>query len=378
MIFPRISLFPLGNADTTRIDLRDGRKMLIDFADMLNRADPNDKRIDLPVELRKDLRAARRDSFDVVCFTHLDDDHVHGSSDFFWFDHAAKYQGDGRIKIKELWVPAGAITEVGCEDCARVIREEAKHRLKQGYGIRVFSRPEALAGWLAKNGITVDSRRHLITDAGQLVPGYDKFGSEGVEFFIHSPFGFRRDDRGVEDRNQDSVVFQATFREGARDTRALFTGDMEWSGLKDIVDISHKHGNSARLEWDILKVPHHSSYLSLSDEKGVDRTVPVVEVRWLHEVAGQSRSIMISTSKPIPTPGTPEDADPQPPHRQAANYYKGIQSSDGRDGEFIVTMERNRANPRPIEIDVTDRGAVLRSGISMPAVAIASAPIRAG
>ncbi|MCA3154999.1 MAG: hypothetical protein ING30_08200 [Burkholderiales bacterium] len=373
---PRITFFPLGNADTSRLDLRDGRKMLVDYADMRNGDDRADKRIELPAALRQDLRASSRDYYDIVCFTHLDDDHVHGSSEFFEFDHAAKYQGGGRIKIKELWVPAGTITEVGSEDCARVIREEAKYRLKAGYGIRIFSRPTALRAWLEENGLTLESRMHLITDAGQLVPGFSKFGGEGVEFFIHSPFGFRRNEREVEDRNQDSVVFQATFREGGRDTRALFTADMNWEGLTDIVNISRLHGNHERLHWDIMKIPHHSSYLSLSATKGEERTTPIEQVRWLWEEAGHPRSIMVSTSWPIPERGTEEDKDPQPPHRQAAKYYKDVQ--EDRDGDFEVTMERTQAKPAPTEIEVTDRGAVLCRPLSTPAVAISSTPVRAG
>jgi hypothetical protein len=62
--------------------------------------------------------------------------HCGGSGDFFWLEHALKYQGEGRIKIKELWVPAGAILEDGCEDSARIIRQEARYRLKMGSGIR--------------------------------------------------------------------------------------------------------------------------------------------------------------------------------------------------------------------------------------------------
>lgn len=373
---PRITFYPLGNADTCRLDLRDGRKMLVDYADMRNGDEPADKRIDLLAALRKDLRASSRDYYDIVCFTHLDDDHVHGSSEFFEFDHAAKYQGSGRIKIKDLWVPASAITEVGCEDCARFIREEAKYRLKRGYGIRVFSRPAALKAWLEKSGLTLESRMHLITDAGQLVPGFTKCGLEGVEFFIHSPFGFRQNEREVEDRNQDSVVFQATFREGGRDTRALFTADMTWEGLTDIVNITRLHENHERLWWDIMKIPHHSSYLSLSATKGEERTMPVEQLRWLHEGAGQPRSIIVSTSWPIPAGGTEEDKDPQPPHRQAANYYKAVQ--EDRDGEFEVTMERTKAKPVPTEIEITDRGAILRSPLSTPVVAISSTPVRAG
>ena len=40
---------------------------------------------------------------------------VHHATDFFYFEHIAKYQGDvegeTRIKMTEMWVPAAAITE---------------------------------------------------------------------------------------------------------------------------------------------------------------------------------------------------------------------------------------------------------------------------
>jgi hypothetical protein len=101
-----LTFHPLGNADCTRFDLADGKKMLIDYADMKNRDDARDRRIDLPAELKSDLRSAQRDYYDVVGFTHLDDDHCCGSGDFFWLEHALKYQSEGRIKIRELWVPA--------------------------------------------------------------------------------------------------------------------------------------------------------------------------------------------------------------------------------------------------------------------------------
>ena len=139
-----LTFHPLGNADCTRFDLADGKKLLIDYADMSNPDDPWDRRIDLPAELRSDLRAAQRDYYNVVGYTHLDDDHCRGSGDFFWFEHAAKYQTEDRIKIRELWVPAAAILEDGLDDCARIIRQEARYRLRKGSGIRVFSRPTKL------------------------------------------------------------------------------------------------------------------------------------------------------------------------------------------------------------------------------------------
>ncbi len=154
----KLTFHPLGNADCTRFDLADGKKLLVDYANMRSSADPSDLRVDLPFELKTDLRSAKRDYFDVVLFTHLDDDHCCGSGDFFWLEHAAKYQGEDRIKIRELWVPAAAILEDGCEDSARIIRQEARHRLKKGSGIRVFSRPKKLKEWLEKNGLTLEAR----------------------------------------------------------------------------------------------------------------------------------------------------------------------------------------------------------------------------
>ncbi len=374
----KLTFHPLGNADCTRIDFADGKKMLVDYADMRNEDDPFDKRIDLPVELKADLRAANRDNYDVVCFTHLDDDHCCGAGDFFWLDHAAKYQSGIRIKIKELWVPAAAILEDGCEDSARIVRQEARHRLRQGYGIRVFSRPKKLADWLAKQGLSLESRAHLITDAGQYVPGFSKYGSEQAEFFIHSPFGWRQNENGIVDRNQDSVVFQATFLEGGRETYALFMSDIHADSIDQIVLTTKRHGREDRLLWDIFKVPHHCSYTAIGCTKGEDETQPTEHVEWLCETQGRDRHIMVSTSKPMPLKGTSEDADVQPPHRQAGNYYKAV--ARRADGSFKVTMESpSTARPKPLSIEITSRGAQLLTVSAVAgAASIIATPARAG
>nr|GFD39159.1 hypothetical protein [Tanacetum cinerariifolium] len=155
-----------------------------------------------------------------VAFTHLDNDHTCGASEFFELLHAAKYQGGDRVKIKELWVPAAVLVEDGCEDETRILRQEARYRLKKGEGIRVFSGPGQLTDWLATQGLTVADRQHLITDAGTLIPGFN-LATDGVEFFVHSPFASRTAGGGLAamDRNSDALTFQATFMEGTRKTR---------------------------------------------------------------------------------------------------------------------------------------------------------------
>lgn len=366
-----MTFFPLGNADTTLIRLANDDLVLMDYANMRVANDPTDKRIDLPNALRDELDDARRQSFRVVAFTHLDDDHICGARDFFWFDHARILQGDDRVKIDELWVPAAAITETDLEGDAWTIRSEARHRLKEGYGIKVFSRPENLAEYLAEWDLTVEDRAHLIVDAGKLVPGFSKDASEKVEFFVHSPFAWRTDD-GLEDRNECSIVVQATFNEGSEESYALLGADIDYESLSLIVKTSRKHGNEHRLHWDILKLFHHCSYKSLSPEKGEDMTEPVEDVKWLFEELAREREIIVSPSWPIPAKGTPEDKDKQPPHRQAANYYKEIiRDSNGR---FMVTMETpTQSKPKPIKLKISAAGVAVVMAAAPTVASVASA-----
>src|SRR5262249_48363466 len=153
-------------------------------------------------------------------------DHICGSTEFFYLRHAEKYQDDERVKIDEMWVPAAAITEEGLTGEAKILRTEARHRLKEGEGIRVFSRPEALKAWLEGEGLTLESRKHLITDAGQVIPGFTK-ETHGVEFFLHSPFAWRQDDGTLIDRNTCAIVVQATFTVDGAETKLMLGADCD-------------------------------------------------------------------------------------------------------------------------------------------------------
>ncbi|OWV99535.1 hypothetical protein [Rhizobium sp. R693] len=372
-----MKFFPTGNADTTFIQLANNQVVLMDYAHMRNEKDPYDKRIDLPTAIREAMDEAGQESFRVVAFTHLDKDHISRASEFFWFDHAAVYQGSDRMKIDELWVPAGVITEMALEDDARVIRQEARHRLKLGYGIKVFSRPEALASFLEENHLSIAEREHCIVDAGKLVPGFSKTGPEAAEFFVHSPFAWRTD-AGLIDRNQGSIVVQMTLKEGFSESYALLGADIDHESLSQIVRTSRAHGNEDRLHWDVLKLFHHCSYLSLSPDKGEEMTEPVEDVKWLFETLARQHETIISPSWPIPKKGTTEDEDVQPPHRQAAAYYKKIiKDSDGR---FLVTMETpSEARPKPIHLKITAQGVSVMLAAAATATSVAaSTPTRAG
>ncbi len=367
-----LTFYHLGNADCCRIDLDNGKKLLVDYANTRDAEDAWDLRADLPTELRQDLRRNDRDYFDVVAFTHLDQDHIQGASEFFYLDHATKYQDEERTKIKTLWVPAAAIIEEGAEDEARIIRQEARYRLKKGRGIRVFSKPDLLREWLESQDLDLESRLHLITDAGKLAPEFS-LETDGVEFFIHSPFASRLDQTDEPVRNIDCLAFHIRLQVDAVATDALFLSDCEHEAIDHIVEVTMDHGNEERLNWHVMKIAHHSSYLSLGPDKGEEETKPVPRVKRLLERHSQDKAVLVSSSNPVPN----EDTD-LPPHRQAAAYYRRVASSCG--GRYVVTMEHpSKARPKPLVIRIDGRGHTVELPAASGAVAAigASSP-RAG
>lgn len=366
----RITFFPIGNADCCLIDLENGKKLLFDFAHHNIMEDEEDKRIDLANAIKDNLEEADRDDFDVVSFIHLDNDHIAGFSEHFYLEYNAEYQDEDRMKIKELWVPAAIILETNVKDDARYLRQEARHRLIEGKGIRVFSRPEVLNEWLENKGIDPSLRAHLITDAGQIIPGFEK-EADGIEFFVHSPFATIEDQKII-NRNDDSLVFHITFFSGSQETKFFYVGDTTYNILADIVNITKYHNREDRLEWDIFDIPHHCSYRALNEEKGISKTEPIDEVNWLLE-QGNKHGILVSCSKTIPRVD-----DDLPPHRQAAECYK--EYAKDIDGEFIVTMEfPNEDRPKPLVIEIDGSGATPNKEITPTSHNIVTRPApRAG
>lgn len=249
----KLTFYPLGNADCCLIELQCGQDILIDFAATKEVGDDDDPRCDLPKLLKEHLKSRGKDHFDIVAFSHLDKDHFQGSTDFFYLQHAKKYQGNDRKHIKTMWVPAALITEKSPDDDEAVIlQKEARYRFRNGRDIRVFSRPERLRKWCEENDVDLDERLDLITDAGELVPEFN-IREHDAEFFVHSPFAVRQNEHTVEDRNEDSLVLHLTIDVDGIQTKSLLLADSTHEVLAQIVDITKSKGNRKRLEWDILK-----------------------------------------------------------------------------------------------------------------------------
>lgn len=379
----KIVFYPVGNGDTSQIILTGDRRILFDFCHQRAAEDVDDPRIDLKKQLKDELGAAKRDDFDVVAVTHADRDHISGSTDFFELLHAVKYQGEGRIKIKELWVPAALLIEEVERDKMSsefaILRREARHRVLEGKGIKVFSKPKRLMDeWLRQalkdRGEAETARDHLFVDAGTLVDGFS-LATDGAEFFCHSPF-IKHCDEGDDLRNEAALIFNVRLRADGADYDFLQIGDSTWEVLEDIVSITKSHKNDDRLKWNLLNIPHHCSYLALSDEKGEQETEPkpLVKELLLH---GKKDAYLVSSSNPIPDSKDMYEAD-QPPHIQAKNAYETYRKKvQGR--RVVVTMEEpNASKPEPLTFEITVGGVAWNKAIAGAPAVLASKPPRAG
>jgi hypothetical protein len=170
-----VTFYPVGNGDTEQIVLINGRRILFDFCHRQKSQEEDTPEIDLKSRLNNELKEAGRDYFDVVAFTHADNDHIQGSTEFFELQHAAKYQGDGRVKIRKLWLPAAMLLEEADSDQQSdefvILRQEGRHHLLEGKDILVFSKPQPLMDWLIpklkERGEAPTSRDHLFVAEGE-------------------------------------------------------------------------------------------------------------------------------------------------------------------------------------------------------------------
>jgi hypothetical protein len=343
----KLTFFPVENGDTTLIEFGDGRLMLVDYCHRAKGEDDCEPCIDLASSLGALLAELGREYIDVVVLTHRHDDHVAGAEAFFSLDHAAAYQGDGRIAIGELWVPASMVLATGLAGSARVMREEARHRIKQGSGVRIFSAPGALDDIAADLGVSEEEMGALIVGAGEIAPGWTADDGE-VEVFVHSPFAANCEPEAEEeDTNGSSIILHLTFFPGENPTPVLLGADAEWEVWKHVVELTEQNGNDTRLDWDVFKVAHHCSYTALAQEAGDGETVPEEGVDRLFDHA-QNGAIVVASSNPIACEGTP-------PHEEAASYYRSIAANAA--GQFFVTMEYpSQDAPEPLVIEIGEYG----------------------
>ena len=329
--------YPLGNAQTMMLKLGNKKTMLFDFADVKS-SNTDDKRWDIASEFDG------IESFDVVVFTHAHEDHIKGAADFFNMEYYKK--NDSGVQIRELWLSSAFVTDTQCTtDDAKIIRQEARARLKAGENIKVFGHNKALTKWLNASGISEESVNHLIFHAGKIIP--HNLGNE-VSFFLHAPFSDDCED--VDDKNDPSVVMQVRLYNPGRETNILVTGDTPYDVLENIVQITRNKKQSGYLQWDLYDIPHHCSATGLCGSS-TDEVEPTDDVKWLLEQSGIN-AFMVASCKPL------DETDVPPPSSEAAEAYK---NTIILDVDFRITMDfRKSSAPEPMVFVIDSRGLKLK------------------
>ncbi|MBY0245915.1 MAG: hypothetical protein K2Q03_10700 [Sphingobacteriaceae bacterium] len=355
----KIIFYPVGNGDTSQIILKNGKRILIDFYHRDKSEDSESRYIDLISELTTELKKADVTEFDVVAFTHSDKDHINNFSKFFKLEKNKTTHTDERIGIRELWVPAAILLESATNDKQSdefiILRDEARYRLKNSYGIKVFSKHPEVIKWLEAQGIPYEDRKHLFVSAGKCVPTFTS-NNDSVEFFCHSPYVKHVENSDDIQRNESALIFNICFHiDNNHKYNLLHVGDSTSEIIEDIVDITKKKNNTDWLKWDIFNIPHHCSYKALSKEKGDEITIPVESVDELLHY-GNKNAYIINSSKAFSSDKKEAYESDQPPHLQAKNaYLKVLEEISGR--EFITTMEYpNKYHPQPLEFEIGDFG----------------------
>lgn len=340
-----ITFYPEGNAECILLELGNDKRMLMDYANMHD----SDSRY---IDLANTFDGIKL--FDVVMFTHPHEDHVMGASDFFYFDHAQKYQDGKRAKIKELWISAAFLLDVDpCED-VRVIRQEARYRLKEcnGDGVKIFAAPNSLKAWLKENDLPTDESIHPIIHAGTLLKNSEHNLGDEISIFVHAPFSEDSDD--VNDRNEPSIVLQLSLKNSESFTNILITGDTSHDVLDKVVERSDANDHTNYLMWDLYDIPHHCSHTGLSSERGDEITKPSEHVKRLLGKYGQENAFLVASCRAF---SDVSKGDNQPPHLEAKKAYKKYsKNSDGTDKMLFVTSEyKGKENPKPLrfKIDMT-------------------------
>lgn len=341
----KITFYPLGNAETCMLELSDGQKLLFDYAAMKDEDSNDDKRYDIKNYL-SDIK-----EFEVVMFSHPHEDHVKGASNFFYLEHAKKYQSDKRAIIKELWVSAAFLLETDLENQsdAKIIRNEARYRLKEKRGIRIIADPDSLTDWLESQDIDYEDVKDLIIHAGQFMPT-EQLGNE-ISVFVHAPFS--DDSEEVQDKNEPSIVLQLNLKNGAQETNILITGDTTYKVLDKIVERTKSNKNEAYLQWDIYDIPHHCSRTALNEKsQEADGIItPTENVQWLLKQAAKN-AYMVASCEHV-TELT------SPPHMTAKKAYEKYTENDV---SLKITMDHTASSskdPQPMVFTIDQFGVKL-------------------
>ena len=334
--------WPVGTGDSTTLRVAETVYIQVDIRHMVKSEDDKDTAWPVIDELIDILPTVDNDPFlSVFALTHPDLDHCQGFEEL-----------NERVSISELWMSPRTFREYRenedlCEE-AESFHAEAMRRVEatiasggdpgSGDRIRIIGYDDLLEDTEFEG-----FPRDMLSVPGEtitIVDGEDQ--SEFFSVFVHAPY---KDDI-YGDRNDCSLAFQISLKNGAGVGKALLMGDLKYPIIRRILDLS----DDDVLEWNVLLAPHHcsKSVMYWKDEDEDEETLKEALVADLGNRA-LDPGFVVSSSEPVPE--TNESGE-NPPHAKAKEQYELIVPD-----EFLCTHEhKDEAKPEPIIFEVTEDG----------------------
>lgn len=367
-----LSFFPVGNGDMTLLETESGRKILID----LNiRAEADDRDDDTPDVARTLRKRLERDSHgrlyvDSLLVSHPDKDHCTGLRKHFHLGPPAEWSSIAdKIFIREVWSSPmvfrrASRKHVLCDD-AKAFNAEARRRVRRFRDTRGFvgDGDRILILGEDENGKTDDLGPILIRVDQQFsrINGQNDWSMTAL---LLGPFPKNDDDEEMLSKNNSSTILRFSLMGGGISGKCRFLtgGDAEVAIWERLWERHWQHIEN--LTYDILQIPHHCSWHSLSydswSELGEDAEVS----EYARAALSQARlgATLVASSDPI------KDDDNDPPCIRAKREYVGI--ADGVSGSFKCVGEHpSEESPKVLEIEIDAHGHYIRT-VSMGTSAI--------
>lgn len=333
--------WPVGTGDSSTVFIGE-RTIQIDLHNLGKAEDEETPHWEIVKELEKCLpKKNGRPFLDVFILTHPDLDHIKG------FELLLE-----KVDIGELWFTPRIFLEYkkDLSDDAVAFRDEAFRRIKicknnddlnEGDRVKVFGFSDILEKDNYKDILTED----LLTIPGNEISEFNGVDlSEELVAFIHSPF---KEKLEGDDRNDTSLGFQLTLKEGEKQGKFLFFGDLAYDSILKIFEINKDDEN---LQWNSLLSPHHcSKKVMYLREDGND--IFQQDIMDNFEKGRVDDPYIVSSSESFRSKD--KDGD-NPPHILAKNRYKALLDNEDH---FICTHEHPEMNdPEPVTFIVDGNG----------------------
>ena len=359
---PKIIFYPVDNGNMIFIKLSDKTTMLIDINIRKAASDDNKEEIyDVVTHLKDYLEKDSNGRYflDAFILTHLDLDHIAGLQDNFHLGKIEDYSDKDKEKIiiNETWSSERfwkrETEKITLSEDAKAFNKEMRRRSNlcknsggtiQGIGDRAIILGE-----------DDDGLKNIIHNIGTSTSKINNKEIENFNLNILGPIEQQagEDKECFDEKNRGSVILQFEVTVGSFKHKILLTGDAE----VDVWEYMNGIYSDELLEYDILSVPHHCSWHSLSHDKDRDPNPQMSQEAYdalSHSLAG---AIAISSSKQI------LDDENNPPHHRAKKEYIKIV---GEDNFYCTGEYRDKDNVEPLVIELTPNGHQIKSNPSTP------------